>query len=78
MIETTSWLEIPQPKLKLEIWTLPEEYYRNLGIGYLREIEQEFGIDIADGLRDLVVMFMMIKTSEPLDWNDDLLFKMLK
>ena len=83
VIETTTWLEEPEPRLKLEIWIKPDVYFKKLGMGYLREMESEYfnvfkAGGIPEGIKEIVVGFLMLDHLEHgLDWNDPLLLTLL-
>ena len=70
------WFETPQPSLRLEVW-VNKKYFLNvekLILGYLREVENEFNLQIPKGLHKLMMEFGI---SDILSWDDPNLLEYL-
>ena len=61
----------------MEIWINSEGYFECLGMGYLREYENEFK-EIPERVKKIVVGFLMMDYLENgIDWQDPLLPSLL-
>ena len=76
VIETTTWLEEPQPTLKLEIWVDTKPHFELLISGYLKEVESEFSVQIPKGLKTLMIEYGTLDNLG-LSWDDPNLLKYL-